>query len=211
MMGNGLDQSGRSVYRLPTLLRLVLTAAVLQYNSDFEPQSKIPLKSSEEKEIWAISFVFSFSTSLLKCSIDRVKKWGEECLCCLNRIKQYPRQWKRHSFNLTRMKTFFLLKNHLKRVYIHIYKHKEIPTSRRPIQYYFPQHRREGWVERMGGDEHVLRDLFSLSLYQLSYLKSLERVNHKRVQSLGDILFSPSLNTLYHNPGPTQLHSLLHI
>lgn len=66
--------------------------------------------------------------------------------------------------------------------------------------------------ERRGGeDEHVLRVLFFLNLYQLSSLEPSRRAKHKRLQSLRDILFSPSLNTLYHNPGPTQLHSLLDI
>lgn len=154
----------------------------------------------------------------LKSSIGRngrrapsisVKKRGEEYLRIITE-KQYPRRQKRHPFNLTSMKTRYLRPNHLHRVYIHIYQHKVIPTSRCTIQYYFPQHRWEGWEERRE-DERVLRALFSLSLYQLSSLKPSESVNHKRVQSLGDILFSPSLNTLYHNPRPTQLHSLLHL
>lgn len=59
----------------------------------------------------------------------------------------------------------------------------------------------EKWWEMLkskeGEDEHVLWALCCLILYQLSSLSPSERLNHKRIQSQGDILFSPSLNTLY--------------
>lgn len=59
----------------------------------------------------------------------------------------------------------------------------------------------EKWWEMLkskeGEDEHVLWALCCLILYQLSSLSPSKRLNHKRIQSQGDILFSPSLNTLY--------------
>lgn len=65
----------------------------------------------------------------------------------------------------------------------------------------------EWWEER---EKLVLRALFCLTLYRLSSLGPSERLNHKRVQSLGDILFSPSLNTLYHIPDPYNFSSCIY-
>lgn len=51
--------------------------------------------------------------------------------------------------------------------------------------------REEERESKEGEDKHVLRALFCLILYQLSSLGPSEKLNHKRVQSLGDILFFP--------------------
>lgn len=62
---------------------------------------------------------------------------------------------------------------------------------------YFPQCGSEERKSK-GENKHVL----FLILYRLSSLGPSERLNHKRVHSLGDILFPPSLNTRYHKPDP---------
>lgn len=62
--------------------------------------------------------------------------------------------------------------------------------------------REEEKESKEGEDRHVLRVLFCRILYRLSSLGASEKLNHKRIQSLGDILFSPTLNTVYYSLDP---------
>lgn len=92
-------------------------------------------------------------------------------------------------------------------VYLHIYELHMIPTPCFTVHCVIFRSLEGSRVMRgverksKGGEEkHVLRALFCLILYQLSSLGPSEKLNHKRAQSLGDILFSPCLNTLYYSP-----------
>ena len=85
-------------------------------------------------------------------------------------------------------------------VYLHIYELHMIPTPCFTVHgVIFRSLEGSGLMrgverESKGGeDKHILRTLFCLILYQLSSLGPSEKLNHKRIQSLGDIIFSPSI------------------
>lgn len=173
------------------------------------PHTEILLKRSiRTKKFWAVSFMFSFSISRSERTIELCQKLRRK-IPAPN--KQHPRRWKRRPFNLTRMKISASTEISSVEDWECTYTHtKWSPPHDARFTIIFLS--RERSDERRGGEDvRVLRVLFFLNLYQLSSLKPSERLKHKRVQSLGDILFSPSLNTLYHNPRATQLHSLLDI
>ena len=146
-------------------------------------------------------------------NIGRNKTWDSDAIILWD--CKFPLTW-----NLAFMQFFFLLAlQHFPPykkqfgMYLHIYKLQMNPTPCF-IVHCVIFHSLEGSgvmrgerKQRRGGQACPQSSHLPYILYQLSSLGPSERLNHKRVQSLGDILFSPSLNTLYHSPDPYNFSS----
>lgn len=126
-----------------------------------------------------------------------------------------------HSFFLAIQQSFLSMWNNLCMsmcVYLHIYELHMITTPCFTVQLFSAVWKGVEWWEecrgkaKEGEDKHILRALFYLILYQLSSLGPSEKLNHKRTQSLGEILFSPSwihyITTQTHTISPSLAYTV---
>lgn len=173
-------------------------------------------KGKQPKKISAVWFVFCLSdvrpdqlwtdhSSVNKCTPEQAE-WNVMSPLPLNKVHwqtQELRQWCHHSCNLALMHFFFyrnrssLYETDCTCTYIFINSKWSPPPLFTVHSVIFCSTegsevmREEERESKEGEDKHVLRALFCLILYQLSSLGPSEKLNHKRVQSLEDILFLP--------------------